>query len=129
MAVAPDDKYDWKPSDTSMSLGKLMNHLWTSERGLAEAALNGSFPAERPAPIAATQDLIAAFDRSHEELVAKVSALTPEQLGEDVAPFGPDRKMSRMALLHALNEHEVHHRGQLYVYLRILGCEIPPLYS
>lgn len=26
-------------------------------------------------------------------------------------------------------EHEVHHRGQLYLMLRLLGVETPPLYG
>jgi uncharacterized damage-inducible protein DinB len=129
MAVAPNDKYDWKPSETAMTLGKLMNHLWIAETGLTFAAIEGSFPKEFPESITNTQDLIAAFDKSHEEMVAKVSTLTPEFLAEDVAPFGPDRNMPRMYVLNALHEHEIHHRGQLYVYLRMLGCEIPPLFA
>jgi uncharacterized damage-inducible protein DinB len=34
-----------------------------------------------------------------------------------------------MAVLKMTLEHEIHHRGQLYTYLRIAGCEIPPLFS
>lgn len=129
MAIAPDDKYDWKPAESAMTLGSLMNHLMISESGLVEATINGAFPSEHPEPITKTADLIAAFDKSHVDQVAKVSKLTPEQLAEEIAPFGPDRKMSRSYLLHAAHEHEIHHRGQLYVYLRILGCEIPPLFG
>jgi uncharacterized damage-inducible protein DinB len=128
MAVAPSDRYDWRPAETSMTLGKLMNHLWISEWGLVTAAINGSLPTERPELKKNTEDLIATFDKSHEEMIAKVSTLTPEQLAEEISPFGPDRKMTRKAVLHALHEHEIHHRGQLYVYLRILGCEVPPLH-
>jgi uncharacterized damage-inducible protein DinB len=69
------------------------------------------------------------FDKSHEEAVAKVRALTPEQLAEEITPFGPAYKMSRMALLSMTHEHEIHHRGQLYTYLRIAGCEVPPLFG
>jgi uncharacterized damage-inducible protein DinB len=74
--------------------------------------------------------MLAAFDKSHEEAVAKVAALTPEQLSEEIEPFGPNyNRMSRMALLHLTHEHEIHHRGQLYTYLRIAGCEVPPLFG
>ncbi|MEP0985747.1 DinB family protein [Ekhidna sp.] len=31
--------------------------------------------------------------------------------------------------LRALIEHEVHHRGQLYMYLAMLGVKTPPLYG
>jgi uncharacterized damage-inducible protein DinB len=40
--------------------------------------------------------------------------------------YGP---MTRKSLLHMMSEHEVHHRGQLYVYLRMLGVEVPSLYG
>jgi uncharacterized damage-inducible protein DinB len=130
MAVAPDGQYDWKPAESSMTLGALMNHLWIAEWGLVEAALTGSLPKEgRPTAINSTAELLAAFDKSHEELIPRVTALTPEQLAETVAPFGAERALTRMALLNVLHEHEIHHRGQLYVYLRMLGCEIPPLFG
>ncbi|HMB28822.1 MAG TPA: hypothetical protein VKS99_11990, partial [Blastocatellia bacterium] len=48
MAAAPNDKYDWKPCESAMSLGELVNHPWISEWGLIEAALTGSFPKEWP---------------------------------------------------------------------------------
>jgi uncharacterized damage-inducible protein DinB len=129
MAAAPNDKYDWKPCDSAMSLGELLNHLYIAEWGLTEAALTGSFPKEYPEPINDTAALIAAFDKSHAECVAKVAAMAPEQLPEEVAPFGPDKSMSRQTVLTVTHEHEIHHRGQLYTYLRVAGCEVPPLFG
>ena len=31
--------------------------------------------------------------------------------------------------LRLLVEHEIHHRGQLYVYFGMLGIEVPPIYG
>ena len=31
--------------------------------------------------------------------------------------------------LRAMVEHEIHHRGQLYLYLGLLGVTTPPLYG
>ena len=129
MATAPNDKYDWKPCDSGMTLGELMNHIWIAEAGLVAAAKTGVFPKDMPPKLADTAELIAAFDKTHEEAIAAAAALTPEELSEQVAPFGPDKAMSRMALLHLTHEHEIHHRGQLYTYLRIAGCEVPPLFG
>ena len=129
MAAAPNDKYDWKPCDSAMTMGELINHLWIAEAGLVAAAKTGTFPKEAPPQIKDTAELIAAYDKTHEEAIAMATALTPEELSEQVAPFGPDKAMSRMALLHLTHEHEIHHRGQLYTYLRIAGCEVPPLFG
>jgi uncharacterized damage-inducible protein DinB len=37
--------------------------------------------------------------------------------------------ITRWKLLRALTEHEIHHRGQLYVYLGILGVPTPSLFG
>jgi uncharacterized damage-inducible protein DinB len=31
--------------------------------------------------------------------------------------------------LRSMTEHEIHHRGQIYLYLGILGVPTPPLYG
>ncbi len=130
MKVAPDDKYDWKPCDSAMPLGELMNHLYIAEALFIESALTGGFDKDKlPAAINNTAELIAAFDKSHEEGVAKVATITPEQMNDMVAPFGPEKAMPRSFLMNVMLEHEIHHRGQLYTYLRILDCEVPALFS
>ena len=129
MALAPNEQYEWKPDETAMTLGKLMNHMMLGELAIAEAALSGAFPHEFPADINDTAELIAAFDKQHAALIERIAALTPEQLEETVEPFGPDKKRKRSGILGVLHEHEIHHRGQLYVYLRMLGCKVPSLFG
>jgi uncharacterized damage-inducible protein DinB len=130
MSVAPSDQFDWRPCETAMPLGELMNHLWIAEGLLVEAAFTGRFPKEHPEPKKTTAEVIAAFDAAHAENAARVAALTPEQLAEEIMPFGENHgSMTRKAVLHAMHEHEIHHRGQLYVYLRQLGAAVPPLFG
>ncbi|MEY3284166.1 MAG: hypothetical protein RIR86_2179 [Acidobacteriota bacterium] len=128
MELAPDDQYDWKPHETSMTLGALVNHFPQAETGLVEAIITGVFPRDFT-NYQKTDELIAAFNRSHDEAVAKVRAIPDEAWEEKVAPFGPDRSFSRLDLLTLTLEHEIHHRGQLYVYLRMLGCPVPELFG
>src|ERR1043165_6899681 len=129
LCVAPNDQFGWRTCEGAMTLGELMNHLWLGERGLVEAALTGEIPQNKPDPKTSTEELVATFDQSHNELVARVAALTPQQLGEEIAPFGGKYgTMTRESLLQTMREHEIHHRGQLYVYLRMLGVDVPPLY-
>lgn len=128
MALAPDDQYDWKPHDTSMTLGALLNHFSQAEAGLVEAIITGIFPRDF-GNYESTDELIAAFNKSHDEAVARVRAIADEAWEEKVAPFGPDRSFSRLDLLTISLEHEIHHRGQLYVYLRMLGCPVPELFG
>lgn len=127
--TVPDDQYEWRTCPSAMTLGELANHLQQAETGLVHAAINGKFPDAWPAPAANTADLLKVFEEGHEAAVAQVSALTPEQLEETITPFGPDKPMTRVQLLRALHEHEIHHRAQLYTYLRILDVAVPPLFG
>ena len=128
MKVAPDDQYEWKPTDSAMTLGSLMNHLYQSEMGLADAMVHGTFPSEFPT-YSTTAELLVAYATSHAAAVEKVRALPAEAWEEMITPFGPQSTMPRLALLTLAMEHEIHHRGQLYVYLRMLGCEGPSLFG
>jgi uncharacterized damage-inducible protein DinB len=127
--MAPNDKYDWTPYESSMTLGKLMNHMMLGQRVIGESALTGVFPREEMQEFADTAQLIAAFDQQHEAMMARFAVLTTEQLDEIIQPFGPDKQRPRHELMGILQEHEIHHRGQLYVYLRMLGCTVPSLFG
>jgi uncharacterized damage-inducible protein DinB len=126
--LAPDDKYDWKPHETSMTLGALLNHFPQAETGLIEALITGVFPRDFT-NYESTSELIASFNKTHEAAVAKIEGLSPEAWDGKVTPFGPDRAFPRLDLLTISLEHEIHHRGQLYVYLRMLGCPVPELFG
>jgi uncharacterized damage-inducible protein DinB len=53
--------------------------------------------------------------------------ITDEQLGAMVNAWGAT--MPASALVHILADELVHHRGQLYVYARLLGAEPPFVWS
>ena len=128
--LAPDDKFDWKTCDSAMPLGELANHFYLAEKGLISALQSGKFTSGDAQPKSTTAELVAAFNETHEALVAVLSDLTDEQLAEEIAPFGEKYgTMSKRTLLHSMQEHEIHHRGQLYVYLRMLGVTVPSLFG
>jgi uncharacterized damage-inducible protein DinB len=54
--------------------------------------------------------------------------LTPEDLERKcVTPGGAP--IATWKWLRAMVEHEIHHRGQIYMYLAMLGVCAPPLYG
>ena len=52
---------------------------------------------------------------------------TPSSESSCTTPAGAELRTWKW--LRALVEHEVHHRGQLYLMLRMVGVETPPLYG
>ena len=69
---------------------------------------------------------MAFFDGCHAETLALLRELTPKRLQQKYYPLGgPGITVWKWLRL----EHEIHHRGQLYTYLAMLGVETPPIFG
>jgi uncharacterized damage-inducible protein DinB len=127
MSVAPSDKFDWQPVDSAMTLGDLVRHLPQAELFLV-GLTTGKKPAERDfSSLKTTEEVVEAFKQTHEECKKVVSEMSESELNENVT-LGPNT-MPKRVLLHGMLEHEIHHRGQLYTYVRIAGVIPPPLFG
>ena len=73
-------------------------------------------------------EVIRFYDTRHEESKQIFSALTPEDLQKKCRTPG-NVDITLWKWLRLMVEHEVHHRGQLYTYLGMLGVKTPPLYG
>jgi uncharacterized damage-inducible protein DinB len=127
----PDDQIEWRPKPGGFSLGDLVRHIAVTERYMwAETVLNRpsrytSHGAELASGRTAVLDLL---DRLHEESMAIFRTLTPETLaGKCTTPEGT--AVTTWKWLRAMAEHEIHHRGQIYLLLNLLGVPTPPLYG
>ena len=135
----PVGKRDFKPHPKSMELGYLCELVANipSWAGMAItldeldiAPKEGS--KYKPAPLNTPADLIAALDKAvgqaREALRNTNDAhlATPWRLlaAGQLALEQPRREVIRDAFLHS-----AHHRGQLTVYLRLLGAKVPSVYG
>lgn len=133
----PDPQLAWKPHAKSMSAGQLALHLalvpgQVMQMAPAESVPLPDFSAPNPQPDS-VKDVLAAFDQS----VAKVREILPQI--DDAAMMGTWRAvrdgrdlfaMPRAALIRMLLlSHWIQHRGQLSVYLRLLGQNVPSSYG
>lgn len=126
--AAPQDMFDWKPGDGMFTLRELVTHLPNAEAAIIRTALAGTMQkVSLGLEDSTVEEIVEKFKSSHRELVEEVSSLSLDQLNETVQAFG--REMPRIALLRGMLEHEIHHRGQLYTYLRLPGVEPPALYG
>ena len=128
LRAATDDKLDWRPKEGMFTLRELIRHIPEAENAIARSALAGSMQKSQiDLSKSSVDEIVQAFDREHERLVAEVSNLTLDQLNEEIEAFG--RKMRRVVLLWGMTEHEIHHRGQLFTYFHLAGIEPPSLYG
>jgi uncharacterized damage-inducible protein DinB len=132
----PDGKFDYKPHDKSMTLGRLAAH--TAEiPSYASATLRVeqmNFTGdEKPFTPATRKELLEAFDKYVKESREMLSKASDEDLmkiwtlsfkGQQIF------SMPRAAVLRVMvMSHLIHHRAQLGVYLRMNNVEIPGMYG
>ncbi|HEX6496407.1 MAG TPA: DinB family protein [Acidobacteriaceae bacterium] len=133
----PTDKLTWKPHEKSMSLGQLAMHIARVPGGIVRITSTDSFDVLQgnftpPLP-ETTAEIHAALDES-----ARTVETTLRQ-AEDAWAQAPWRLMAGDRELHTrqrckvwrtlLLNHWYHHRGQLTVYLRLLGIPVPVIYG
>ena len=130
-AAIPRERLEWAPSAGAFTFGDLLRHLAAMERYMFAENVQG-----RPSryqgcgrELADGYDEVLAFAaRLHGEAMAIFGRLGAADLaGRCMTPAGVE--MSVWKWLRAMVEHEVHHRGQIYLMLRLLDVPTPPLYG
>ena len=136
-----DRDLDFRPQAGMRTPRELVFHIYAQEQLIAEAARDGRFTIEAangsnpedPANAAAVSALATVRDavdyanRCHQAAEAIYRSMTDEDVARPVeSPMGTYPVWQYF--LFAYDEHW-HHRGQLYVYLRLLGKEPPDLYG
>ena len=131
IACIPPEKIDWTYRPGKFTLGDLVRHLGAVERWMF-AENSQRRPSRYPGHGSDLADgydaTIAYIGRMHEESMAIFRSLTDEDL--DAKCMTPGNVPLRVGKwLRSMIEHEVHHRGQIYLYLAMLGVKTPPLYG
>jgi uncharacterized damage-inducible protein DinB len=135
----PDGKSDWKPHEKSMQFGYLANMvatipMWLTmiiERDELDIAPADGSANQWPNPTTSAE-YVAALDKAAAEARAALRATNEEHLqthwrllaGGQVVSDTPRHEMLRDTI-----NHWAHHRGQMTVYLRLMGAKVPALYG
>ena len=131
VVLVPPERLEWTYQEGKFTFGDVVRHLGAIERWMfAENAAGrpSRYPGHGRELADGYDDVLAFFDRAHRESMEVFAALTPEQLaGKCVTPGGASIAVWKW--LRSMVEHEAHHRGQLYLYLGMLGVPTPPIYG
>jgi uncharacterized damage-inducible protein DinB len=127
----PPDSLEWRPADGAFSFGDLIRHIAATERWMfAENAAGrpSRYPGHGPDLASGWDDTRGYLRRMHVDAVAIFSSLDATSLAARCTTPG-GIQLPVWKWLRSMVEHEVHHRGQLYLMLRMLGIDSPPLYG
>jgi uncharacterized damage-inducible protein DinB len=135
----PEGKYDWKPHERSMIFGYLADLVATMPTWVAMqvtrdeldiAPTDGSTMKQEPnktsAALVQALESAAAAARAALEKTTDEHLLTPWRLK---ARGHVVQEAARIEMIQDTFNHWSHHRGQLTVYLRLLGAKVPALYG
>lgn len=136
LQCVPDDKYDWRPHEKSMTIRALATHIaelpsWIS-MALTTSELDFANNPYQPVIVNNSDELMNYYERSLLDGRAHLAQANDEQLlplwtlrnGPEIYNTSSKGEVIRMAF-----SQIIHHRAQLGVFLRLLDIPIPGSYG
>ncbi len=135
----PDNKHDWKPHERSMIFGYLAGMVATIPSWVTMQITRPDLdiaPADGAkmdrTPLNTSAEYLAALDKSAAEARAAFDGTTDEHLKTNwqlKARGQVVMEAPRFEMIQDTINHWVHHRGQMTVYLRLMGAKVPAIYG
>lgn len=125
-----DGDLGWRPGASQYSLGQQLLHIAQAEDRFVHGLFEGDWSLERvrfPPELPTIEEMKAFFERVRSFTLGRLDEVGPVDLGKVVeTPDAPDHTLR--SWLWFILEHELHHRGQIWAYLRAMG-RTPPFYA
>jgi uncharacterized damage-inducible protein DinB len=131
IAAIPADKVDYRPDQIVKSAIDLAWHIVAAENRFLQAVINGVFdltPVPRPNTIRTADDVNRWYAEHFEQNIAQLKEVSSEDLVKPIDFRGIFTLPAVTYVQIGLN-HSIHHRGQLSMYLRPMGAEVPSIYG
>jgi uncharacterized damage-inducible protein DinB len=131
----PAERYDFCAVEGTRTIGQLLAHIAYGHRiadeihrvkrlssvvGFDFMGLIGAIAAAE-AKLSTKEQILAALESEGEEFASWLASLSDPFLAERVENYDGVGSRSRLEMLLAPKEHEMHHRGQLMLMERLLG--------
>jgi uncharacterized damage-inducible protein DinB len=134
LRALPSDQYNFRPDPEGRSLGELAWHLAEIDaifsNGVEQRSL--AMDSKRPSGLErprTTEEVARGYERIHEEAVARLKKLAPEDLDRKI-PFVDGNEIAvRDVLWGVILHHTIHHRGQLQMMVRLARAVPPSMYG
>jgi len=135
---APADQFDWKPHEKSMMFGHLANMvatipMWiTMQIDRDELVVAPTASQMEQKRLEKSAELIEALDKTAAGAREAFKKTTDEHLKTNwrlLAHGNVVMEAPRYQMIQDTFNHWAHHRGQLTVYLRLMGAKVPALYG
>lgn len=133
----PEDKVEWRPHETCMTMGRLAGHVaelagWVAPT-IAQDKLEMDPSTYNPSVVKSRAAALKQFDETVKAAREAIAGASDEALMKPwtfVAGGKPLFTMPKAVVLRSfVMNHLIHHRGQLAAFYRIAGVPVPSLYG
>jgi uncharacterized damage-inducible protein DinB len=136
----PDDKFDWTPHQKSTTMGGLATHLaniptWAVHaltKDSIDVAPVGEAPL-RTEPAHSREEILERFDKAVTDARAAINEASNESLLQPWSLLSGGKTVMTLPRVGVLRgfvmNHNIHHRAQLGVYLRLNDIPVPSIYG
>lgn len=124
-----DDKHiDFKPWDGAMTLGELALHIAGSGDMFVSMVKTEEFAVPDLPSCQTAADIRQALKNSTQKTKAAYENISDEELEQENHASHPKLKGTKKKYLDVMFEHEIHHKGQLFLYARMVGVKELPFF-
>lgn len=131
LSAIPENKKEYRPDPNARTAWELAWHLANSDvqflNGIADGRFSFETPDDEHKPHTVLQ-LVAWYEENMTSAADRVRRLDSEQLVRPIDFYGVFN-LPGAFYLGFLNNHSIHHRGQLATYLRPMGAKCPSIYG
>ncbi len=133
----PEDKFNWKPHEKSMTLGRLASHVAELPGFLNSILIMDEFDFAKghykPSAVKTHEELMNVFQQKLDEVVQTLQNTSDEIMQANFTLRNGDHVFATIPRITAIRSmalnHIIHHRGQISVYLRLLDIPVPGMYG
>jgi uncharacterized damage-inducible protein DinB len=130
----PEDQSELRPHE-KLKTARELAAMFTMEMAAIDAVLRGTFtfPPKAPPMPQNWKEVIESFEQVRSSALEALRNVSEDSFGSGTVPFfvGPKTpgEWPKMQFVWFLLYDQIHHRGQLSIYLRIAGGKLPSIYG
>lgn len=128
LELIDDEHIDFKPWEGAMTLGELALHVTGWNDVFVSMVKTEEFAAPDIPECKTMGDIRKAVKNFTEKTKAIYESLTDADLEAENNSSHPKLRGEKKRYLTAMYDHEIHHKGQLFVYARMIGANEIPLF-
>ena len=137
----PESKFDWKPHEKSMPMGRLASHVAEIPGWVGAILESDSFDTNPPGEtsgyqalqVTSNEELLGTFDKNIAAARAAIAGTEDAKMIQKWSLLSGGKtvfSMPKIAVMRSfIMNHLIHHRAQLGVYLRLNGVPVPSIYG